>query len=234
MPVSRTCRADWRLSGGIFDFDSKQARLEEVNLHLEEPGIWDDPDHARSLGRERARLVELVEVVSSVGRELDDAPELLELARDEDDASMLRAVEEDLEGWDAALMRLELRRMFSQEGDAANAFLDIQAGSGGTEAQDWAEMLLRMYLRWGERRGFGTEMIEASPGEIAGIKSATLHVTGNHAFGWLRTETRGAPSGEEIPLRFGSSSPYLVCGGVRVARGRRRHCGGDQPRGPAH
>ena len=90
---------------------------------------------------------------------------------------MLRAVEEDLEGWDAALMRLELRRMFSQEMDAANAFLDIQAGSGGTEAQDWAEMLLRMYLRWGERRGFGTEMIEASPGEVAGIKSATLHVT---------------------------------------------------------
>ncbi len=102
---------------------------------------------------------------------------------------MLRAVEEDLEGWEAALTRLELRRMFGQEMDAANAFLDIQAGSGGTEAQDWAEMLLRMYLRWGERRGFDTEMIEASPGEVAGIKSATLRVTGDHAFGWLRTET---------------------------------------------
>ena len=189
LTASRTCRVDCRLSGGIFDYESKQARLEEVNLHLEEPEIWTDPEHARSLGRERATLSDLVEVVSSVDRGLDDAPELLELARDEDDTSMLHAVEEDLEGWDAALMRLELRRMFSQEMDAANAFLDIQAGSGGTEAQDWAEMLLRMYLRWGERRGFGTEMIEASSGEVAGIKSATLHVTGDHAFGWLRTET---------------------------------------------
>ena len=189
LTASRTCRVDCRLSGGIFDYESKQARLEEVNLHLEEPEIWTDPEHARSLGRERATLSDLVEVVSSVDRGLDDAPELLELARDEDDTSMLHAVEEDLEGWDAALMRLELRRMFSQEMDAANAFVDIQAGSGGTEAQDWAEMLLRMYLRWGERRGFGTEMIEASSGEVAGIKSATLHVTGDHAFGWLRTET---------------------------------------------
>ena len=189
LPASRTCGAGCRPLGGIFDFESKQARLEEVNLHLEEPEVWGDPEHARSLGRERATLADLVDVISSVDRGLDDAPELLELARDEDDASMLRAVEEDLAGWDVALMRLELRRMFSQEMDTANAFLDIQAGSGGTEAQDWAEMLLRMYLRWGERRGFGTEMIEASPGEVAGIKSATLHVTGDHAFGWLRTET---------------------------------------------
>ena len=189
LPASRTCRADCRPLGGIFDFESRQARLEEVNLHLEEPEVWNDPEQARSLGRERATLADLVTVISSVDRGLDDAPELLELARDEDDALMLRAVEEDLEGWDTALMRLELRRMFSQEMDAASAFLDIQAGSGGTEAQDWAEMLLRMYLRWGERRGFGTEMIEASPGEVAGIKSATLHVTGDHAFGWLRTET---------------------------------------------
>ena len=188
-PASRTCRAECRPLGGIFDFESKQARLEEVNLHLEEPEVWADPDQARSLSRERAVLSDLVKVVSSVDRGLDDAPDLLELARDEDDAAMLRAVQDDLEGWDAALSRLELRRMFSQEMDGANAFLDIQAGSGGTEAQDWAEMLLRMYLRWGERRGFGTEMIEASPGEIAGIKSATLLVTGDHAFGWLRTET---------------------------------------------
>ena len=188
-PESRTCRAGWPPLGGIFDFEAKHARLEEVNLHLEELEVWDDPERARSLGRERATLSDLVEVVSSVDRGLEDAPELLALARDEDDTAMLRAVEEDLAGWDAALERLELRRMFSQEMDASNAFLDIQAGSGGTEAQDWAEMLLRMYLRWGERRGFGTEMIEASPGEVAGIKSATLLVTGDHAFGWLRTET---------------------------------------------
>ena len=188
-PASGTCRTDSRPLGGIFDFESRQARLEEVNLHLEEPDVWSDPGHARALGRERAVLSELVGVISSVKRGLEDAPELLELARDEDDAAMLRAVEEDLEGWDSALARLELRRMFSREMDEANAFLDIQAGSGGTEAQDWAEMLLRMYLRWGERRGFGMEMIEVSPGEVAGIKSATLLVTGDHAFGWLRTET---------------------------------------------
>ena len=188
-PASRTCRTDCRTLGGIFDFESRQARLEEVNLHLEEPEVWDDPDRARSLGRERATLDELVKVVSSVDCGLGDAPDLLDLARDEDDTAMLQAVEEDLDDWDAALTRLELRRMFSQEMDETNAFLDIQAGSGGTEAQDWAEMLLRMYLRWGERRGFDIDMIEASPGEVAGIKSATLLVSGDHAFGWLRTET---------------------------------------------
>ena len=187
--MSGNCRDACRPLGGIFDFESKQARLEEVDLHLEEPGVWGDPARARALSRERAELADLVAVLSSVGEGLLDAPDLLELARDEEDASMLRAVEEDLENWEASLARLELRRMFSQEMDAANAFLDIQAGSGGTEAQDWAEMLLRMYLRWGERRGFVTEMIEASPGEVAGIKSATLLVTGGHAFGWLRTET---------------------------------------------
>ena len=187
--MSGNCRDACRPLGGTFDFESKQARLEEVDLHLEEPGVWGDPARARTLSRERAELADLVAVLSSVGEGLLDAPDLLELARDEEDASMLRAVEEDLEAWEASLARLELRRMFSQEMDAANAFLDIQAGSGGTEAQDWAEMLLRMYLRWGERRGFVTEMIEASPGEIAGIKSATLLVTGDHAFGWLRTET---------------------------------------------
>ena len=187
--MSRNCRDACRPLGGIFDFESKQARLEEVDLHLEEPGVWSDPARARALSRERAELADLVDVLSSVGEGLLDAPDLLELARDEEDASMLHAVEEDLEAWEASLARLELRRMFSQEMDAANAFLDIQAGSGGTEAQDWAEMLLRMYLRWGERRGFGAEMIEASPGEVAGIKSATVLVTGDHAFGWLRTET---------------------------------------------
>ena len=160
-----------------------------MNRHLEEPEVWNDPERAGRLGRERALLAERVDLLSDLGRGLNDAIELLELAREEDDFVMLRAVEEDLEGWEAALARLEFRRMFSEEVDPANAFLDVQAGSGGTEAQDWAEMLLRMYLRWGERRGFETELIEISPGEVAGIKSATLHVSGDHAFGWLRTES---------------------------------------------
>ena len=120
---------------------------------------------------------------------LSDAEELIELARGENDASVVDAVASDLAKLDAALADLEFRRMFAGELDANNAFLDIQSGSGGTEAQDWANMLLRMYLRWGERRGFATELIEASPGEVAGIKSATIKYTGEYAYGYLRTET---------------------------------------------
>jgi peptide chain release factor 2 len=120
---------------------------------------------------------------------LRDAGELLEVAAEEDDEESIAAIEEDVSRLEADVERLEFQRMFSGEMDAENAFLDIQAGSGGTEAQDWAEMLLRMYLRWGERRGFATELIEVSPGEVAGIKSATVKFEGPYAFGWLRTET---------------------------------------------
>ena len=120
---------------------------------------------------------------------LDEAGELLEMAREEEDEATMAEVAADLERMEQRVAELEFRRMFSGETDGCNAFIDIQAGSGGTEAQDWAEMLLRMYLRWGERRGFKTELIEVSPGEVAGIKSATVKVDGDHAFGWLRTET---------------------------------------------
>ena len=120
---------------------------------------------------------------------LSDALDLLEMADEEDDSDAVAGIEADVAGAERTLERLEFRRMFSGELDASNAFLDIQAGSGGTEAQDWAEMLLRMYLRWAEHHGFETELIEVSPGEVAGIKSATVHVRGDHAFGWLRTET---------------------------------------------
>jgi peptide chain release factor 2 len=121
-------------------------------------------------------------------RSLQDASELLEFAAEENDQVTLDAIEEDLVALEADISKLEFRRMFSGEMDQACAFLDIQSGSGGTEAQDWAEMLLRMYLRWAERRGFKTELIEVSPGEVAGIKSATIRVDGDYAFGWLRTE----------------------------------------------
>ena len=131
----------------------------------------------------------MVDVLDEVGNGLDEAGELLEMAREEDDEATMAEVAADLERMEQRVAELEFRRMFSGETDACNAFIDIQAGSGGTEAQDWAEMLLRMYLRWGERRGFKTELIEVSPGEVAGIKSATVKVDGDHAFGWLRTET---------------------------------------------
>ncbi len=120
---------------------------------------------------------------------LDESAELLELAAEEEDEDTVQAVNADLDALDKTLAELEFRRMFSGEMDEHNAFLDIQAGSGGTEAQDWAEMLLRMYLRWGERHGFHTELIEVSPGEVAGIKSATVKFEGPYAYGWLRTET---------------------------------------------
>ena len=120
---------------------------------------------------------------------MTDTAELLELAKEEGDAETISAVADDLKKFEAQLEQLEFRRMFSGEMDAANAFLDIQAGSGGTEAQDWANMLLRMYLRWGERSGFKTEIMELSEGEVAGIKSATVRFAGEYAYGYLRTET---------------------------------------------
>ena len=126
--------------------------------------------------------------LNAMSRSLQDASELLEFAAEEGDQETLDAVEEDIHALEADIAKLEFRRMFSGEMDEASAFLDIQSGSGGTEAQDWAEMLLRMYLRWAERRGFKTELIEVSPGEVAGIKSATIKVDGDYAFGWLRTE----------------------------------------------
>jgi peptide chain release factor 2 len=134
-------------------------------------------------------LQDLVELIDSLDSGLGDAKDLLEMAREEDDEDTLNSVVDDLNEFETRVAALEFRRMFSGEQDASNAFLDIQSGSGGTEAQDWAEMLLRMFLRWGERQGFKTELIEASPGDVAGIKSATIQFTGEYAYGWLRTET---------------------------------------------
>jgi len=176
-------------SGGIFDYENRKERLIEVSRELEDPDVWNDAERAQALGQERSRLEKIVNVMDELSGGLDDAGELLEMARDEDDEDTVQAVEADLANFESRLAELEFRRMFSGEMDASNAFLDIQSGSGGTEAQDWAEMLLRMYLRWGEARGFKTELIEASPGDVAGIKSATIRFEGEYAFGWLRTET---------------------------------------------
>jgi peptide chain release factor 2 len=155
---------------------------------LEEPDVWSKPERAQSLGKERAALETVVVNLDELETGLSDAADLLAMAVDEGDAESVDIVAGDLDLYETRVGLLEFRRMFSGEMDAGNAFLDIQAGSGGTEAQDWAEMLLRMYLRWGERRGFKTELIEVSPGEVAGIKSATVKLDGDHAFGWLRTE----------------------------------------------
>ncbi len=141
------------------------------------------------MGKERASLEKIVETIKQLDSELSDIGELLDLAREEDDMEMAQSVIQDLDALEKHLSDLEFRRMFSNEMDPNNAFMDIQSGSGGTEAQDWAEMLLRMYLRWGEQHDFKTELNEVSPGEVAGIKSATIRFEGEYAYGWLRTES---------------------------------------------
>jgi peptide chain release factor 2 len=152
------------------------------------PDVWNDPERAQSLGRERARLEEVVETLGGIETGLQEASDLLALASEENDQDTFHSVVADVEAMEERVAALEFRRMFSGEMDAANAFLDVQAGSGGTEAQDWANMLLRMYLRWAERHDFRTDLIEVSAGEVAGIKSATVKIDGPYAFGWLRTE----------------------------------------------
>ena len=175
--------------GGIFDFDRRKEELEEVNRELEQPGIWDDPDNAQKLGQERSRLEKIVLTIENLETSLNDAAELLEMSVEEDDDDSINSIIDDLKVLENSVVELEFRRMFSGVMDASNAFVDIQSGSGGTEAQDWAEMLLRMYLRWGEAHGFKTELMEVSPGEVAGIKSATIYISGEYVFGRLRTET---------------------------------------------
>jgi peptide chain release factor 2 len=176
-------------SGGTFDYEGKSHRLEEVELELADHAVWDNPERARDLNKERAALESVVKGLAALSSSIADIDELAELAAADDDRRALDDVEHELDRIDAALGTLEFRRMFQGETDQSNAFLEIQAGSGGTEAQDWAEMLLRMYLKWAERRGFKAEITELSPAEIAGIKSATVQVSGDYAFGWLRTET---------------------------------------------
>ena len=158
-------------------------------MQLENPSIWNDPAEAQKLGEERARLENTVNTLNVLENGIQDNLELVDLAGEEKDATALLEIKKDLTGLRESLERLEFRRMFSGEVDQANSFLDIQAGSGGTEAQDWAEMLLRMYLRWSEAQGFDTELIEKSEGEVAGIKSATVRICGDYAYGHLRTET---------------------------------------------
>ncbi|WP_108124587.1 peptide chain release factor 2 [Saccharospirillum mangrovi] len=174
---------------GYLDFDAKKERLDEVERELAQPDVWNEPERAQALGQERSSLNTIVSTLTRLIDGTRDAGDLLDMAAEENDAGTVADIQADLNAMEAELETLEFRRMFSGEMDATNAYLDIQAGSGGTEAQDWAEMLLRMYLRWAEEKGFKAELMEASAGEVAGIKSATIRVEGEYAFGWLRTET---------------------------------------------
>jgi len=177
------------LSGGIFDFDNRKNRLEVVNSLLEAPDVWDDPQRAQELGREKKSIESVVGSLSGLDSTLSDAGELFEMARGEDDDETLFALEKDMDPVSADVEALEFRRMFSNPADPSPCFLEIQAGAGGTEAQDWAAMLLRQYLRYCERKDFQAEVLEESEGDVAGIKGATIRVNGEYAYGHLRTET---------------------------------------------
>lgn len=202
--------------GGIFDYDVKVERLEEVSRELESADVWNDPENAQKLGKEKVALEQVVDTIKQLDQGTEDIEGLLELAVEAEDEETFQEAEAELAELLKALELLEFRRMFSGANDANDAYIDIQSGSGGTEAQDWANMLLRMYLRWGEEQGFKTELIEVSDGDVAGIKSATIRFQGEYAFGWLRTETgvhrlvRKSPfdSGNRRHTSFASAFAY--------------------------
>jgi len=187
-PSSRIFGRALPICGGTFDFDVKSVRLTEVERELEDPKIWDDPKRAQDLGKEKKGLERVVHELTEVDSALKDGSELFGLARSENDEATLDGVATDVDAIETRVADMEFQRMFSNPMDSASCFIDIQAGSGGTEAQDWAAMLERMYLRYCERKGFRTEVLEESAGEVAGIKSASIKVDGDYAYGFLRTE----------------------------------------------
>ena len=175
-------------SGGIFDFETKSQRLEEVNGLLEDPSVWNNAEKAQKLGKEKRELELVVQNLQNLETGLNDSRELFEMAREENDDDTLLSVDADSQALEKQIEAMEFRRMFSGQLDANNCFIEFQSGSGGTEAQDWANMLLRMYLRYCERKGFKVEVLEESEGDVAGIKGASIKVSGDYAYGTLRTE----------------------------------------------
>jgi peptide chain release factor 2 len=175
--------------GGIFDFDVKSEKLEQVNGELEDPAVWNDPKRAQDLGKEKKSLESIVDTLTRIDAGLRDARELFDMAREEQDEDTMLVIEQDVGELKKLVEGMEFRRMFSNPMDPNNCFIDIQAGAGGTEAQDWASMLLRQYLRYCERKGFKAEILEQSDGDVAGIKTATIKVEGEYAYGFLRTES---------------------------------------------
>ena len=175
--------------GGIFDYDAKAERLRTVNASLEDPAVWNDPKKAQELGKEKKSLDDIVLALGRLTQEIEDNTELFEMSRADSDEAGLVTIEEDTQRIQAEIEKLEFRRMFNNPADPLNAFLDIQAGAGGTEACDWASMLLRQYLKYAEHKGFKATLEDESPGDVAGIKGATLKIEGEYAFGLLRTET---------------------------------------------
>ena len=175
--------------GGTFDYAAKKEQLEEVSGELEDPNVWNDPAKAQALGKERSMLEAIVKTIDELDQGCEDVDGLIELAQEAEDEETFEEAQSELNDLASKLELLEFRRMFSGELDGNDAYIDLQAGSGGTEAQDWCNILLRMYLRWCEAKGFKTELIEVTDGDVAGIKGATIRISGEYAFGWARTET---------------------------------------------
>ena len=186
---STTWPCERKSYGGIFDFDAKFERLRTVNASLEDPSVWNDPKKAQELGKEKKSLDGVVLTLDKLTRELADNTELYDMSKEEGDEAGLMTIEAETAKLKPEIEQLEFRRMFRNEADPLNCFVDIQAGAGGTEACDWASMLLRQYLKYAERKGFKTTVEEETPGDVAGIKSATIKIEGEYAYGLLRTET---------------------------------------------
>ena len=187
-PLS-TCPSGHKSYGGIFDYDAKFERLRTVNASLEDPAVWNDPKKAQELGKEKKALDGVVLSLERLTRELADNTELFEMSAEEGNDADLTAIAQEAAKLQPEIEALEFRRMFRHEADPLHCYLDIQAGAGGTEACDWASMLLRQYLRYAERKGFKTSVDDETPGDVAGIKGATIHIEGEYAYGLLRTET---------------------------------------------
>ena len=185
----QTCRPGQTNFGGIFDYDAKSERLRTVNASLEDPAVWNDPKKAQELGKEKKQLDAIVVTIASLDRDLADNLELYDMSKGDGDEAGLQTIEEDAARLTKDVEALEFRRMFDKPADPMNAFLDIQAGAGGTEACDWASMLLRQYLKYAERKGFKANVEDETAGDVAGIKSATIKIEGEYAYGLLRTET---------------------------------------------
>ena len=176
-------------SGGIFDYPAKERKLSEVNAALEDPKVWDVPKRAQELGREKKSLEDVVHVIDRLSSELVDNIELFDMSKEEGDDNGMLTIEGEAAKVAVEVEKMEFRRMFNNPADPLNCFLDIQSGAGGTEACDWASMLLRQYLKYAERKGFKTQIEDETAGDTAGIKGATIKIEGEYAFGLLRTET---------------------------------------------
>jgi peptide chain release factor 2 len=185
MTSSSPCRS----CGGIFDWDKATLRLQELNQLAEDPGLWSEPSRAQKLMRERQHLDSAITAYTNLESRLNDAVGLIGLGEEEGDPEIVQDAEQTLEALRGEAQKREVEALLSGEADANDTFLEIHAGAGGTESQDWAQMLLRMYMRWADEQGYKVELIESNAGEEAGMKSATIQVKGSNAYGWLKTES---------------------------------------------